>query len=100
MDVRVARDIALAVRGRRRDLGWSQSELADRAGVSRDWIARFELGKQSVELELVLRVVAALGLRLSVELPGAAPHDRHADEADQLVDLDDVLAEIDREPDA
>lgn len=93
MDVRVARDLALTVRGRRRELGWSQSELAERAGVSRDWVARFELGKETVELGLVLRVVEAAGLRLTAKVPADQPaRDRGA----ELVDLDEVLAEVDR----
>src|SRR6202023_1256076 len=64
MRARSIRDFAAAVRGRRRDLGMSQAELAAHAGVSRKWIYEFEAGKPNAELGLILRVVDALGLQL------------------------------------
>lgn len=67
MRIRSPRDIAAAVRGRRRDLDWSQSELAEKAGVSRKWISELEAGKARVELGLVLRVFDQLGLSIGVE---------------------------------
>lgn len=66
MKVRSIRDLASVVRGRRRDLGLSQAELAVRAGVSRKWIYQFEAGKPTAELRLILRVLEALGLILDV----------------------------------
>jgi HTH-type transcriptional regulator/antitoxin HipB len=66
MKVRSIRDLAAVVRGRRRDLGLSQAELAARAGVSRKWIYQFEAGKPTAELRLILRVLDALGLVLDV----------------------------------
>ena len=84
------RDLVAAVRGRRQSLGLSQAELAARARVSRQWISEFEAGKPTAELGLVIRLVDALGLRLSVD-------DLDVDEGgDQpqrtrTVDLDDVL---------
>lgn len=55
-------DVAAAVRGRRLDRGLSQSELAQRCGVSRKWISEFEAGKTTAEFALVLRVLEGLGL--------------------------------------
>ncbi len=66
MKVRSIRDLAAVVRGRRRDLGLSQAELAARAGVSRKWVYQFEAGKPTAELRLILRVLDALGLVLDV----------------------------------
>ncbi len=61
------RDLAAAARGRRLELGLSQSELATRARVSRQWIGEFESGKPSAELGLVIRLLDAVGLRLNVD---------------------------------
>ena len=61
------RDLAAAARGRRLELGLSQSELATRARVSRQWISEFESGKPSAEFGLVIRLLDALGLRLNVD---------------------------------
>jgi HTH-type transcriptional regulator / antitoxin HipB len=66
------RDLAAAARGRRLELGLSQSDLATRARVSRQWISEFESGKPSAEFGLVLRLLEGLGLRLSVDEPAAA----------------------------
>lgn len=52
------------VRQTRIELGWSQGELADRAGVSRAWVARLESGHRRAELEQILRLLAALDVRL------------------------------------
>ena len=95
MDVNAPRDVGVAVRGRRKDLGMSQADLAARAGVSRRWLSAFEAGKPSVELGIVLKVLDALGLRLSVDHP--LGHDRPQGEAatDKTADLDAYLADFD-----
>lgn len=67
VSIRSPRDLAAVVRGRRRDLGWSQSDLAERAQVSRKWISELEVGKPRVELGLVLKVLEQLGFSLDVE---------------------------------
>jgi y4mF family transcriptional regulator len=59
-------DVAAAVRGRRIDRGLSQSELAERCGVSRKWISEFEAGKATAEFALVLRVLEELGLMIEL----------------------------------
>ncbi len=40
---------AATARGRRFELGLSQAALANRAGVSRDWVNYFEAGKLTLE---------------------------------------------------
>lgn len=89
------RDAAAAVRGRRKDLGLSQADLARLSGASRKWVGEFEAGKATAELGLVLRVLDALGLNLEIrttrrELPSEA--DLPA-AAGGKVDLDALLDE-------
>ena len=67
MRVHSIRDVAVAVRGRRKDLKLSQTELAERAGVSRKWIYEFEAGKPRAEFGLVIRVLEALDLSLDLD---------------------------------
>ncbi|WP_229665802.1 helix-turn-helix transcriptional regulator [Ornithinimicrobium pekingense] len=43
--LRTVRDVGAAVRRARREAGLSQHALADRAGVSRQWLSRVEAGK-------------------------------------------------------
>ena len=84
------RDLVAAARGRRQSLGLSQADLAVRARVSRQWVSEFEAGKPTAELGLVLRLLDALGLRLSLDEPGVG---RGSDQpqAGTTVDLDAVL---------
>lgn len=62
MLVRTTRDLGAAIRDARLRRGWTQAELADRIGVSRQWVISLERGKASAELGTALRAVAALGL--------------------------------------
>jgi y4mF family transcriptional regulator len=52
------------VRTARNERGWTQVEMAQRAGVSRAWIARLESGHRRAEFESILRLFTALDLRL------------------------------------
>jgi predicted transcriptional regulator len=45
-----------------------------RAGVSRKWVYEFEAGKPAAELQLILRVMDALGLALDVGYTDGARH--------------------------
>lgn len=87
------RDLASLARGRRRDLRLTQAELAERMGVSRQWVAGFEAGKPGAGLNLVIRLLDALDLRLAVneeeeESRGARRRDEPAAEE---IDLDALL---------
>lgn len=67
MSVTTMQELAGIVRERRRRLGFSQAELARRASVSRKWISDLEGGKESVQMQPVLRVIRALDLDLDLE---------------------------------
>ena len=66
MEVRTVRDLATAIRGRRTDVGWSQHDLANRADVSRSWLANLERGKPSAEVLRLLSLPTSLGLTLDI----------------------------------
>ena len=65
---RVRFELAETVRVRREELGWSQRQLAERAGTTQPGVARFEAGGTTPTLPLLERLAAALGLRLSVSI--------------------------------
>ena len=63
------------VAARRRELRITQADLAERCGVSRQWMVGFEGGRTSVETGLALRTLRALDLHLELTLtddPGQA----------------------------
>ncbi len=64
MFVRTPFDLGTTLREHRRRLGLGQQQLADRVGVSRQWLIDMERGKPRGELGLVLKTLDALGLRL------------------------------------
>lgn len=66
MIIRNMQELGARIADRRRELGWSQTDLADRAGVSRQWVSLAERGKPAVEFELLLRTIDVLGLALNV----------------------------------
>lgn len=55
------------VRQARMTRGWSQSELASLAGVSRPTVARIEAGQQ-VRVSTLNAVAAALGMRVQISV--------------------------------
>ena len=65
--IRSGSDLGAAIRDRRRALDLSQRELAERVGVSRQWIVEIEGGKSRAQLGLVLRTLEALGVNLAVD---------------------------------
>jgi y4mF family transcriptional regulator len=86
---RTPKDLGLLIRDQRRRLGLDQHDLAQRVGVSRQWVVEIEGGKSRAALVLVLRTLAALGLELDVRLPGQATE---AASSAVEIPLGDVLA--------
>ena len=63
--------LALFVRSRREDLGYTQQELAFRAGISPGFLKAFERGKSTVRLDKVTELLKYLGATLTVQLKDA-----------------------------
>ena len=53
------------VRQLRNDLGWSQEELADKAGLHRTYIGSIERGEQNISLVNIEKLAATLGVSLA-----------------------------------
>ncbi|GAA0995196.1 hypothetical protein GCM10009555_088920 [Acrocarpospora macrocephala] len=65
---RVRFELGEAVRLRREELGLTQTELAERAGLKQPAVARFEAGGTMPTIPMLERLAEALELRLSVQL--------------------------------
>jgi len=61
-------ELAEAIRARREELGLSQRQVAERAGMTQPGVARFEAGGTTPTLPLLERLAAALDLTLTVSL--------------------------------
>ena len=88
MRIRTPLDLGLVIRDRRRKLGLSQTELARKVGVGRQWIVAIERGKSRAELGLVLRTFSALGLSITSETDHRPP--RSSDDI-TAIDIDAVV---------
>jgi HTH-type transcriptional regulator/antitoxin HipB len=66
--IKTVSGLGMLVKDQRKKLGWSQIQLAQRAGVSRLWIGNLEKGKPSLEIDLVFRSLRALGISLNASL--------------------------------
>ena len=90
MFIRTPRDLGAAIRDHRRRRGWSQRELAEKAGASRQWVNEVEKGKTRTEIGLVLRALDALDVTLRLDCDG-----RTHDEDDSLdidsIDIDEIV---------
>jgi HTH-type transcriptional regulator/antitoxin HipB len=65
--VRTPRDLGALIREHRGRLGLDQRALAERVGVSRQWIIEVERGKAGAAVGLLLRTLEALGVTLLVD---------------------------------
>ena len=67
MIITTAHDIGLVIRERRRELHLDQRGLAERIGVSRQWVVAVEKGKPRAEIGLILRTLRALDLHVVID---------------------------------
>lgn len=88
MWVRTVRELGASIRSSRSARHLSQTDLAERAGVSRKWVSELERGKSTVEVGRVLQVLDALDLDVRL-----VPRPEPEPGGDGRVDLDDHLRE-------
>ena len=62
-------DIGLALRAVRRTSKLRLDDMAATAGVSKQFASDVELGKETVRMGLVFKVLDEMGLKLSVDIP-------------------------------
>ncbi|MDX6741714.1 helix-turn-helix transcriptional regulator [Actinocorallia sp. A-T 12471] len=65
---RRAYELGRVVRGLREGRGWSQSRLAEAAGMTQSAVARFEAGGTVPTLQVLERLATALEVELVVQL--------------------------------
>ncbi len=88
MNIVSVKDLTRVIRQERKSRGWTQAELAERSGVSRDWIIELEKAKPNVSLMLVLRTLKALQLPITI---GESPANSPSQTSSSAINLDDIL---------
>lgn len=82
--ISLPQDIGEIIRLERKELGWSQTELAQRGGCSQRFVSECERGKQSAEIGKVLQLLNALGL--AVRISGRRTPEQSREMVDRGID--------------
>jgi len=90
MLIRTPTDLGALIRDRRIKLGMDQKSLAQKVGVSRQWIVAAEQGKPRAEIGLLLRTIEVLGIRLSTDKE--SPANTKNTGRTPPVDIDSIIA--------
>ena len=69
--IRSAKDLGRAVAEIRKQQDLTQDDLADRVGISRNYLAKLELGRSTPVLDHFLRIFRRLGVTVTVTFGGA-----------------------------
>ncbi len=92
MRIRTPIDLGALIRDRRNKLGLDQKSLAQKVGVSRQWVVEVEQGKPRAEIGLLLRTIAALGIALDAETAPKESKEKSASHGvDAYVDIDSIV---------
>lgn len=75
LTIRTVPDLGLALRATRRSAKVRLDDLAGMAGVSKQFVSDVEYGKSTVQFGLVLKLLAEIGVVLTVDIPEAATTD-------------------------
>jgi len=88
MRIRTPVDVGALIRDHRTKLGLKQQSLADKVGVSRQWLIEVEKGKPRAEIGLVLRTIEVLGISL---VTGDSPN-IEGRKGPQPIDIDQIVS--------
>src|ERR1700722_16565936 len=93
MRIRTPADLGALIRDHRTRLGLDQKSLAEKVGVSRQWIVDVEKGKRRAKIGVLARPFGAIGIPLDAEKEGPRkPKDTSlSHDADAHVDIDAIV---------
>lgn len=67
------------IKKRRTELGWTQEQLAQKAGISKSFLSELENGKRSVSADNLLDIARVLNLSLDYLMTGEEPDEKPAE---------------------
>lgn len=70
MKIKNSKDLGLAIRTRRKELGYTQQYLSETTGLSTSFLSNLENGKETAEIGKAILVVNILGLDINIETRG------------------------------
>lgn len=81
-------EIALMIKSRRKDLGYSQDDLADILGISQPMVSQYESGNGNFTVETIAEICAALGMKMNVSFEdlNGVPLTQYTDKSGSIFD--------------
>ena len=70
------------IKNRRNELGWTQDQLAQKAGISKSFLSDLENGKRSVSADNLLGIAGVLNLSLDYLMKGTEPEVKPVENGD------------------
>lgn len=70
MKITNSSDLGIAIRKRRKELGYTQQFLSDFTGLSVTFISQVERGKATAEIEKTIQLINILGLDMLIQERG------------------------------
>lgn len=67
MRIRDSKEIGEVIKQKRKSLGYTQTDISTRTGLSASFISEVENGKETAEIGKVLLLLSILGLNVLVE---------------------------------
>lgn len=89
MRIRTPAELGALIRDQRTRLGIDQKSLAQKVGVSRQWIVAIERGKARAEIGLIFRTMAALGIHLTSHVES---YGKTKPSAESPINIDSIVA--------
>ena len=77
--VRKARDLSATLSAARRQKGFTQAELAERVGVSRDYVGDIEGGQLGLQVTRLLQLLGELGVEVVLTMPSTNDEKNRSD---------------------
>lgn len=75
MIIRSAKDLALYLNDKRKQLKMSQSEVADLVGLKQDTVSKFENSPDNSRIDTLFRILSALNLNISLVEKNQGTHE-------------------------
>ena len=60
-------ELGTEIRKKRKSMGYTQSDISDRTGLSKSFISEVENGKETAEMGKVIFLLSILGMNLLIE---------------------------------
>jgi transcriptional regulator with XRE-family HTH domain len=90
-DAKTLKELGDVIRTKRKDLGYSQEQLAEAVSLSAVYISKIERGKASPSFTVLNRIASVLGIRLLLL------SDRHAESIENICGLAKNMSSLNSE---